>query len=199
MARLAVFASGRGTNFVALREYLRGTNHEIPLLVSDNPGSGAVEYANAEGIPVLRVSYRGKRKQQVERRILEELQSRDVDVVALAGYMRILTPLFVRAYAGRIVNIHPSLLPKYRGLEAIRRSFEARDRLGITIHYVDEGVDTGPVIAQHSHQGNPPETLEEAEEAVHTLEHFFYPRAVASVLDSIRDEQASAGHPQSAR
>lgn len=191
MANLAVFASGRGTNFIAIHEQLQRTAHRLRLLVSDKADCGAARYARKHHIPVVHASYSGRTREQVEEKLIAELRAYAADLIALAGYMRVLTPRFVAAFRHKIINLHPSLLPAYPGLNAIRRSYEAGSSMGITVHFVDEGVDTGPVIEQHKVPGTRAMSFEEAEEAIHRAEHYHYPRAVLSQLDAIDVERAS--------
>ncbi|HTP58319.1 MAG TPA: formyltransferase family protein, partial [Spirochaetia bacterium] len=122
----------------------------------------------------------------VEKKIVRHLERRRVDLVALAGFMRLLTPWFLDAFKGPVINIHPSLLPKYPGTHGIEESYASGDReLGITIMRVDAGVDTGPVILQKSFQREDGETLDAVEERIHALEHEWYPRVIVSMLDAV--------------
>jgi len=117
---------------------------------------------------------------------VRHLERRRVDLVALAGFMRLLTPWFLDAFKGPVINIHPSLLPKYPGTHGIEESYASGDReLGITIMRVDAGVDTGPVILQKSFQREDGETLDAVEERIHALEHEWYPRVIVSMLDAV--------------
>jgi phosphoribosylglycinamide formyltransferase-1 len=125
-------------------------------------------------------------RQEVEQEILEILRTHEVELVVLAGYMRLLSPLLVDAYPGHIVNIHPSLLPNFPGTNAIEESFESKDHeMGITVHRVDYGMDTGPVILQRSLTRIPGESLEHAERRIHELEHQVYPEVVMNILEDI--------------
>ncbi len=138
------------------------------------------------GIPVLNVSYLRNSREEVEKKLISVLKEEEIDLIVLAGYMRLLTPLFVSAFKGRIINIHPALLPKYPGTHGIEESFASGDReLGITIHYVDEGMDTGPVICQKSFLRNPSDTLESTAERIHGLEHQWYPDVILDLLGQI--------------
>jgi len=186
VARLAVFASGNGSNFEALAKGLENSGHHIVGLFVDRREAFAVQRASKLGIPVRFVSYKGRDKDETEREILAELRDLGADLIALAGFMRLLGPLLVDSYPNRIVNIHPSLLPKYPGKHGIAESYDSGDReLGITIHYVDHGLDSGPIILQQSFSRDGSESIEEIEAKIHSLEHRFYPSTVKSLLDAI--------------
>jgi phosphoribosylglycinamide formyltransferase 1 len=197
MARLAIFASGSGSNFQAIAERLAADGkHTLACLICDKPGAYAIERAAKLGTPAFLVSYRGKERAAAEEIIAERLEQSQADFIALAGYMRIFTPGMTRAWAGRMVNIHPALLPKYPGTHAIERCFESGDpQMGITIHWVDEGTDTGEIILQKSIQRTPEMDLAAAEEAIHALEHRWYPEVIADLLDRFqrRDLKKSQG------
>ncbi len=185
MARYAVFASGRGTNFRRIEESLRESGHLLVCLVTDRPDSPAAEHAASTGVPVLPLAYRGRDKEELEKELVAALDERNVELCVLAGFMRILSPIMVDAFPRRIVNIHPSLLPKYPGADAIEQSFQSGDTVsGITIHYVDYGVDTGPIIMQDSFVRRPEESLDSFAAQIHSLEHRSYPRVVRDLLDS---------------
>jgi phosphoribosylglycinamide formyltransferase-1 len=182
MARLAVFASGTGTNFAALADALVDTEHETAYLVCNVPRAGVVSKAEARKIPVHVVEYCGRRRAEAEEQIERILTENPVDMIALAGFMKILSPQFVDRHT--IVNIHPSLLPKHPGTNAIERSWHSGDpELGVTVHLVDHGVDTGPILAQESFDRRAVGNLDEAEARIHDLEHELYPRVVLGLLD----------------
>jgi len=186
VARLAVFASGNGSNFEALAKSLENTVHRAAGLFVDRSDAFAVERASRLGIPVRFVSYRGRGRDETELEILAELREIGADIIALAGFMRLLGPVLVDSYPNRIVNIHPSLLPKYPGKHGIAESYESGDReLGITIHYVDHGLDSGPIILQQSFTRDGSESIEDIEAKIHSLEHRYYPSVVKSLLDAI--------------
>lgn len=187
MAKLAILASGSGTNFQAIAERLAADGrHSVACLICDKQGAFALERAARLGLPAFLVSYRGKPREAAEALIAERLEETGADLVALAGFMRILSPGLVGAWKGRMVNIHPSLLPKYPGAHAIERSFESGDpELGITIHYVDEGMDTGEIILQESFRRTPGMDLAAAEARIHGLEHRWYPETVAGLMDRL--------------
>jgi len=192
VARLAVFASGNGSNFEALVEALRARpsaeypRHECVLLAYDRKAAFAAERAARLGVPSRYVTYLGRSRDESEADISAALDESRADLVALASFMRVFTPGFTRARKNGIVNIHPYLLPKYPGAHAIRDAYDAGERVfGVTVHYIDEGVDTGPIIAQESFRAEEGESMESIEERTHAVEHRLYPRVVLDLLDGI--------------
>ncbi|GLV47467.1 phosphoribosylglycinamide formyltransferase [Thermus sp. LT1-2-5] len=182
-ARMAVLASGRGTNLVALLRAFPPGNPlgEVRLLLSDNPEALALERARKEGVEAVALPWRGRRAFEGE--ALARLEARGVDVVLLAGFLRLLSPGFVERWYGRLLNIHPSLLPAYPGLHVHRRVLEAGEReTGATVHFVDQGMDTGPIVLQGRVPILPGDREEEVEARVLRLEHRLYPKAVRLLL-----------------
>lgn len=182
--RVAVLASGSGTNLQALIDQVHGRHGiEIVRVASDKPGARALERADSAGIPVAVFALcdfadRAARDEA----IAAQLASDDVELVVLAGYMAILSPEFIGAFFGRIINVHPSLLPAFPGLDAIGQALDAgAAETGVTVHYVDEGVDTGPVIAQESLTIEPGDTHETLAERIHAIEHRLLPEVVAQI------------------
>lgn len=180
--RVAVLASGNGSNLQALIDRVhRRDGVEIVRVVSDRPGVRALTRAAEAGIPTA-VFELGDFADRAARdaAIAGRLEGDSVDLVVLAGYMAILSPDFIAAHRGRIINVHPSLLPKHPGLAAIDQALAAGEReTGVTVHHVDEGVDTGPVIAQESLTIEAGETLESLTERIHEVEHQLLPSVVA--------------------
>jgi phosphoribosylglycinamide formyltransferase 1 len=187
MGRLAVFASGKGTNFVAIAAALKSANrHSIEFLLCDVKDAPALDRAKELGIPTFLVSYKGQTREAVEKKVVRHLERRRVDLVALAGFMKVLTPYFIDAFKGPIINLHPSLLPKYPGVHGIEDSFRSADKeLGITIMRIDAGVDTGPAIVQKSFARQGTESLQEIEQHIHALEYEWFPRVLIGLLDEI--------------
>jgi phosphoribosylglycinamide formyltransferase-1 len=199
VARLAVFASGRGTNFVAIAGALAAAQrHTIEFLLCDVKGAPVLDRAQELGIPAVSVSYKGMTREAVEKKIVRHLERRRVDLVALAGYMKLLTPWFIQAFKGPVINLHPSLLPKYPGIHAIEESYRSGDtELGISVMRIDEGVDSGPVLLQKSFVRTGAESLEEVETRIHALEHEWFPRVLIGLLDDIdRRSRAAQGGTQ---
>lgn len=177
MAKLniAVFASGSGSNFQALADAARDgrIDADIRLLVCDKPHAQVVKRAEAAGIEtfIFRPCDYPSRE-AYEREILNELTRRGIDLVVLAGYLRIVTAVLVKAYEGRMINVHPSLLPSFPGLHAIRQALDYGVKItGVTVHFVDGGLDTGPIIAQEALAIEPDDTEETLEARIHPIEH----------------------------
>ena len=189
--RAAILISGRGSDAMALIEASRAPDYpaEIVLVVSNNPGAPGLERAAAAGVPALAIDHRpfGKDREAHERAIDRALHEADVGFVALAGYMRVLTPFLVRTWAGRMINIHPSLLPAFPGLHTHARALEAGvAEHGCSVHWVVEGVDEGPLIGQTVVPvlaGDDEETLAAR---VLAAEHVLYPRCLAAVVGGCR-------------
>ena len=188
MKKIAVFASGFGSNFQAIIEAVKQQTlkADIALLVSDNPSCKAVERASAAGIDAFTFcakDYAGKAA--YEQAVLAELQRRQVDYIVLAGYMRIIGKTLLEAYPMRIINLHPALLPSFPGAHGIADAYNYGVKVfGITIHFVDEGVDTGKIINQFAFHAEPDDTLETVETKIHQLEHKYFPLVINDVLVS---------------
>ncbi|HOX33001.1 MAG TPA: phosphoribosylglycinamide formyltransferase [Spirochaetales bacterium] len=195
MARLAVLASGNGSNFQAIVEALRaaaaagGRRHGCVLLVHDRRAAYAAERARALGVPARYLPYAGRSREEAEAELAAALDEAGAELVALAGFMRLLSPAFVAARRGRVVNVHPAVLPAWPGAGSIRRAYEAgAAEFGATVHFVDEGMDTGPILIQEAFRPAPGSSLAEIERATHEIEHRIYPRAVLGLLDAIEAE-----------
>ena len=192
-SRLAILLSGRGSNFEAIAEAVEaGTipRAEIVAVISDMRNARGLDRARERGLPAFLVERAaGESRREHEERILEILGRTRPDLICLAGYMRILSPEFVARYRGRILNIHPSLLPKYPGLEPQRRALEAGDEeSGCTVHLVDEGTDSGPVVLQRRVPVLPGDDTETLAARILKEEHRAYPEAVARVLSELEEE-----------
>lgn len=187
MKKIAVFASGSGSNFQAIAVAVQnGTlNAEISLLVCDKPGAFVVDRAEMIGIPLLVLSPKDfPSKEAYEAKILQKLTSLDVELVVLAGYMRLIGPTLLQAFEGRIVNIHPSILPAFPGKNAIGQALAAGvGETGVTIHFVDEGMDTGPIIASKAVTVNAGETRESLQKKIQRIEHSLYPEVLERLLN----------------
>ncbi|WP_420477591.1 phosphoribosylglycinamide formyltransferase [Brevundimonas sp. FT23028] len=183
--RVAVLISGAGSNMAALIDAAQkpGAPFEIALVLSNRPTAGGLAVAEARGVPTVVVNHRlyGEDREAHERAIDAILMEHAIDVVALAGYMRLLTPFLVRLWAARMINIHPSLLPKYPGLDTHARAIEAGDaEAGCTVHLVTEGVDEGPILDQENVPVLPMDTPESLAQRVLVAEHKLYPRALTA-------------------
>ena len=183
MKRIAIFASGSGTNFEALvnETYKNG---EIVLLVCDKPNAYVIERAKNHNINYFIVELKKfENKEAYEKAIVDKLNEEKIDLVLLAGYMKIVDKTLLDAYEGRIVNIHPALLPSFKGAHGIKDAYDYGVKImGVTIHYVNKEVDGGKIIAQDCfHLTN--ETLEEAEEKIHAIEHKLFPKTLKILLE----------------
>ncbi|WP_315794473.1 phosphoribosylglycinamide formyltransferase [Paenibacillus sp. BIC5C1] len=181
--RIAVFASGEGSNFQALVDAARngGLGASIDLLVCDKPAARVVQRAQDAGVEChLFTPKNYDSREAYEAEIVEVLESRNIDLVVLAGYMRLLTSVVVDRYAGRLINIHPSLLPAFAGKDAIGQALEYGVKItGVTVHFVDGGMDTGPIIAQHPVPILPEDTAESVSSSIHAAEQQLYPEVVS--------------------
>jgi phosphoribosylglycinamide formyltransferase-1 len=191
--RIAVLLSGRGSNFEAIADAVesgRIPNAEIVAVISDVAEARGLARASERGLPAFAVE-RGRFGSRAEHEssilgILEEMQP---DLICLAGYMRILSPQFVDRWRGHILNIHPSLLPRYRGLSPQKRALEGGEvESGCTVHLVDEGTDTGPIVLQKRVPIEPGDTEETLSARILAEEHRTYPEAISRALDGL--EQA---------
>jgi phosphoribosylglycinamide formyltransferase-1 len=179
---IAVFVSGNGTNLQAIIDSVsRGEIAvKITLVVSDNKDAYALTRARNANIGTLVLSPKDfKKREDYDSEIIKELQKRDVDLVVLAGFMRLVSSHFVRVFKLRIMNIHPALLPSFKGTHAIKDTFEyGVKRTGVTIHFVDDELDHGPIILQETVNVEENDTLESLEEKIHKVEHRLYPEAI---------------------
>jgi len=184
--RLAVLLSGRGSNFEAIGDAIadgRIPNAEIVAVISDVPDAPGLLRAVERGLPAFPVPRGARPRREHEREILAILEAARPDLICLAGYMRLLSPDFIARYRGRVLNIHPALLPKFPGLDVQRRALEAGElESGCTVHFVDEGTDTGPVILQRRVPIRPGDTVATLSARILAEEHRAYPEAIARVL-----------------
>jgi len=181
--KAAVFASGSGSNFEAIMQ-AADLPCDICLLVCDKPGAGAVTRAARLNVPVYETSpKRFADKAAYEADLVQHLQAASIEWIFLAGYMRLIGPVFLQAYEGKIINIHPSLLPAFPGKDGIDDAFRAGvEKTGVTIHYVDAGMDTGPIIEQAEVAILPEDTLETLAARIHQTEHQLYPAVIRKLL-----------------
>jgi phosphoribosylglycinamide formyltransferase 1 len=188
-ARIAILISGRGSNMVALAEAARDgriANAKVAVVISDQPNAAGLDKATELGIETLIVERRGRPRVEHDREAVAALQARQIDLVCLAGYMRVLSGEFIAAYRGRILNIHPSLLPAFPGLDAQKQALGHEvESSGCTVHFVDETLDGGPIIAQRVVRVYEDDTVESLSARILEQEHELYPEAVALVLGNI--------------
>ena len=189
--RVAVLISGAGSNMAALIDAAcaEGCPFEVVLVLSNRPDGGGLAVARAKGIETVAVDHRpfGKDREAHERAVQAVLDSRNVEVVALAGYMRLLSPFLVRRWTGRMLNIHPSLLPKYPGLDTHARALAAGDlEAGCSVHLVTEGVDEGPVLGQAKVPVVADDTPASLAQRVLAAEHQLYPAVLTDFCRQMR-------------
>lgn len=188
--RLAILLSGRGSNFEAIADAVESggvPDAEIVAVLSDDPDAPGLDRARNRGLPAFAVDrkrYPGRRAHEDEMlRLLDEARP---DLICLAGFMRLLSPRFVARWRGRILNIHPALLPKFPGLDVQRRCLEAGEKeSGCTVHFVDEGTDTGPIVLQRRVPIVPGDTEDSLSARILEQEHIAYPDAISRVLETL--------------
>jgi phosphoribosylglycinamide formyltransferase-1 len=185
--RIAVLLSGRGSNFEALADSVaqgRLPGAEIALVISNREGAPGIERARHRGIPTKVIPSKGLEREAYDRLLVAALREAGIDLVCLAGFMRLLSPYFVEQFRGRILNIHPSLLPAFPGLEAQRQALEHGVKFaGCTVHFVDENLDAGPIVLQAVVPVRDDDTPETLSARVLDEEHRIYSEAVRIVLE----------------
>jgi phosphoribosylglycinamide formyltransferase-1 len=184
--RIGVLVSGRGSNLQALIDAARWgeLGGEVGVVVSNVEAALALQRAREAGIPAVFRDHRGRKREDFDAEIVEVLRAHHVDLVCLAGFMRLLSPVFIRAFPERILNIHPALLPAFPGLDAQRQAWEHGAKVsGATVHLVDEGLDSGPIVAQEALCVLSSDTPETLAARILEVEHRLYPRAVRLMLE----------------
>ncbi len=185
MRRLGILLSGRGSNFLAIHGHIAAgrLDAEIAGVVSDQPDAPGLARAQELGLPAFCVERAGRTKGEFEDAIARVLEAQAVELVCLAGFMRVLGPGFIRRFPQRILNIHPSLLPAFPGLHAQRQALAHGVRFsGCTVHFVDEGVDSGPIVAQAVVPVRDDDTEDELAARILVEEHRLYAEAIAKIL-----------------
>jgi phosphoribosylglycinamide formyltransferase-1 len=185
--RIGVLLSGRGSNFEALAESVsagRIPNAEIAIVVSNKPDALGLERAKSRGIPSLAIASKGLERETFDRKVVAVLQEHKVDLICLAGYMRLLSPYFIAAFPQRILNIHPSLLPSFPGLESQKQALDHGVKFaGCTVHFVDENLDAGPIILQAVVPVHDADDEHALSERILKEEHRIYTEAVKLILE----------------
>src|SRR5882724_2170830 len=185
--RIGVLLSGRGSNFVALAESVsagRIPNAEIAIVVSNREGAPGIDKAKERGIPTRVIPSKGLERETYDRQVVAVLREQKVDLICVAGYMRLLSPCFVASFPNRILNIHPSLLPSFPGLESQRQALEYGVKFaGCTVHFVDENLDAGPIVLQAAVPVRDDDTEETLSSRILAEEHRIYTEAVRIVLE----------------
>ncbi len=185
MKRLAILLSGRGSNFEAIADSIQQGRlpARIEVVVSNLSSAAGLERARRRGLKTLILPSRGVAREDYDRSLVYELKRHRVDLICLAGFMRILSPLFVRSFPNRILNIHPSLLPAFPGLRPQRQALEYGVRFsGCTVHFVDEGVDSGPILLQAAVPVLESDDEESLAARILAEEHRLYPRAIEMLV-----------------
>jgi phosphoribosylglycinamide formyltransferase 1 len=186
-SRIGVLLSGRGSNFVALADSVAATripNAEVALVLSNREGAAGIDRAKERGLPTRVISSKGLEREAYDRQVVAALQESKVDLICLAGYMRLLSPYFVAAFPNRILNIHPSLLPSFPGLESQRQALEYGVKFaGCTVHFVDENLDAGPIVLQAVVPVKDEDTDATLSERILKEEHRIYSEAVKIILE----------------
>jgi phosphoribosylglycinamide formyltransferase-1 len=181
MKNIAVLISGNGTNLQAIIDEVKAgnINGKIVAVISNKADAFGLERAKKAGIPTYFIDHKGITREEHEQKIIETLEKNNVDLVVLAGYMRVLTSFFVNKYKYRLINIHPALLPAFPGTDGYGDTFNYGCKVGgCTVHFVDEGVDTGPIIIQKTNEIREDDTLESFKERGLEIEHQALPEAV---------------------
>ena len=193
--RLAILISGRGSNMAALIDAAQSgkiPHSEVAVVISDQISAAGLQKAKECGIETLIIERRGRSREEHDWEIVAALRERQIDLICLAGYMRILSRNFIEAYRGRILNIHPSLLPSFTGLDAQKQALKHGVKVaGCTVHFVDETLDGGPIIAQRVVPVREDDTVETLSARILQQEHELYPEAVAAVLARVQATEAA--------
>jgi phosphoribosylglycinamide formyltransferase 1 len=186
MKNLGILLSGRGSNFLAIADAIEQgkiPGARIAVVISNLATAAGLAAARARGLTGLAIEANGRKRAEHDQEIIAALKAHDVDLVCLAGYMRLLSPGFLQAFPGRILNIHPSLLPAFPGLDAQQQAFEYGVQVsGCTVHFVDEQLDHGPIILQRSVRVLPGDDAHTLAERILEQEHLAYPEAIGRVL-----------------
>jgi phosphoribosylglycinamide formyltransferase 1 len=196
--RVAILISGRGSNMVALIEAAKAKDYpaEIVLVLSNRPDAAGLDHARKAGITTAIVDHRpfGEDRAAFDQALDAQLQAHRIDIVCLAGFMRLLTPAFVQSWSGRMLNIHPALLPLFKGLDTHRRALEAKVKQhGATVHFVVPEMDAGPIVAQDSVPVLEGDTEKSLARRVLEVEHRLYPQALRMVAEGRATFAASDG------
>lgn len=191
--QLGVLVSGGGTNLQSILDAVGGgaLDADVRLVLSNRPKAGGLERARAAGVPALAISHRRfETREAFDAALVAALEEHGVEWVALAGFMRVLTPTFLRAFPGRVVNIHPALLPAFPGVEAQHQAWEYGVKIaGCTVHFVDDGVDTGPILGQVAVPVLDDDDAERLRQRILVEEHRLYPRVLQWIAEGrvVRD------------
>jgi phosphoribosylglycinamide formyltransferase-1 len=202
--RLGILISGRGSNFEAIANAIarRKLDAEIAIVISNRASAGGLDIARQRGIPMRVIESRGMEREAYDKLVIDELKMHEVDLVCLAGFMRLLSASFVQSFPNRVVNIHPSLLPAFPGLDAQRQALEYGAKItGCTVHLVDEFLDSGPILVQSAVPVLDADTVDTLSARILAQEHVIYPKAIQYLVERritlegrrvmIREDEAS--------
>jgi phosphoribosylglycinamide formyltransferase-1 len=184
--RLGILISGRGSNFEAIANNIarRKLDAEIAIVISNRANAPGLEIARQRGIPLRVIASAGMEREAYDKLLIEELRTHEVDLVCLAGFMRLLSANLIRAFPDRVINIHPSLLPAFAGLDAQRQALEYGVKIsGCTVHFVDEFLDSGPIIIQSAVPVLEADTVESLSARILAQEHLIYSKAIGYIVD----------------
>lgn len=184
--RLGILISGRGSNFEAIANNIarKKLDAEIAIVICNRPNAAGLEIARERGIPMRVIPSAGMDRETYDKLLIDELRTHEVDLVCLAGFMRLLSADFIRAFPDRVLNIHPSLLPAFAGLDAQRQALEYGVRItGCTVHFVDEFLDSGPIIIQSAVPVLDTDTVELLSARILLQEHVIYSKAIGYLVD----------------
>ncbi|MGA2714136.1 MAG: phosphoribosylglycinamide formyltransferase [Bryobacteraceae bacterium] len=184
--RLGILISGRGSNFEAIANSIarKTLDAEIAIVISNRANAPGIEIARERGMPLRIIPSAGMDRETYDKLLIDELQTHEVDLVCLAGFMRLLSADFIRAFPNRVLNIHPSLLPAFAGLDAQRQALEYGVRItGCTVHFVDEYLDSGPIVIQSAVPVLDSDTVETLSARILLQEHVIYPKAIGYIVD----------------
>lgn len=184
--RLGILISGRGSNFEAIANAIarRKLDAEIAIVISNRASAGGLDIARERGFPIRVIESRGMEREAYDKLVIDELRTHEVDLVCLAGFMRLLSASFVAAWPQRVLNIHPSLLPAFPGLDAQRQALDYGVKItGCTVHLVDEFLDSGPIIQQAAVPVLEDDTVETLSARILAQEHLIYPKAIQMIVD----------------
>jgi phosphoribosylglycinamide formyltransferase-1 len=185
MKKLGILVSGRGSNFIAIADNITAgkLEAEIAIIISNRADAAAIEVAKQRGIPCLVIPSKGQSRDAHDAEVIAALQKANIDLVCLAGYMRLLSPAFVRAFPQRILNIHPSLLPAFPGLDAQKQALDYGAKItGCTVHFVDDELDHGPIIVQCSVPVLDDDDVAPLSARILEQEHIAYSAAITKVI-----------------
>jgi len=188
--KIGVIGSGKGSNFQAIADAISNgslSGVEIAVVISDNPNAYILERAKKLGIPAVYIApgkFKTKLEPDIEAQYVETLKKYEVGLVVLAGYMRMVKNVMMNAYRGKIINIHPSLLPAFPGLESFKQAFDYGAKIaGCTVHFIDDGMDTGPIIGQRAVAVYDDDTPQSVHERIQVEEHILYPACVKLIAE----------------